>query len=126
MLKNIIDLLAIVPFYIKPTMPGCEGGQVDSGQGPLAAVDLRFLRLLRVFRTFKLSGYGAQLEVSCWRNVFAAGDDSGPGEQRDAYDVSHQSAHRGKCPLRPHRYLPRHINDPTERLPSIDSHPDIC
>lgn len=30
---------------------------------PLAVVDLRFLRLLRVFRTFKLSGYGAQLEL---------------------------------------------------------------
>lgn len=30
---------------------------------PLAVVDLRFLRLLRVFRTFKLSGYGPQLEL---------------------------------------------------------------
>jgi len=62
-LKNIIDILAIAPFYLSPLPPLCEQGVVLGRSSPLAVVDLRFLRLLRVFRTFKLSGYGPQLEL---------------------------------------------------------------
>mmetsp|Transcript_15392 Transcript_15392/g.36567 ORF Transcript_15392/g.36567 Transcript_15392/m.36567 type:complete len:794 (+) Transcript_15392:707-3088(+) len=62
-LSNIIDLIAIVPFYISPFMPECgSDGQVVEPH-KVIDIELRFLRILRVFRVFKLTGYGAQLEL---------------------------------------------------------------
>jgi len=43
----VVDLLAILPFYL----------------GAFAAVDLRFLRVLRLFRVFKLTRYSAAMAI---------------------------------------------------------------
>lgn len=52
-LLNIIDLLAILPFYIALGAPDSTGG-LDS---------IRILRLFRVFRIFKLSRHSAGLQI---------------------------------------------------------------
>jgi len=61
--KNMIDVVAIIPFYLSPTPSRCMPDGIPISTGGASNVDLRFLRLLRVFRTFKLSGYGPQLEL---------------------------------------------------------------
>ena len=53
--QNIIDLTAILPWYIEQIL-AASGGQ--SGN-----VDLRFLRLARVFRVAKLSRYGNRMQM---------------------------------------------------------------
>jgi len=52
-LLNIIDVLAILPFYIALGAPDAGGG-LDS---------IRILRLFRVFRIFKLSRHSAGLQI---------------------------------------------------------------
>eukprot|EP00164_Ancoracysta_twista_P003165 GFYU01004218.1.p1 GENE.GFYU01004218.1~~GFYU01004218.1.p1 ORF type:complete len:477 (-),score=71.49 GFYU01004218.1:296-1726(-) len=57
---NVVDLVAILPFYIQLLMPlfsGSEGGVGSS------FVFFRILRLARVFRVFKLSRYSSGLKM---------------------------------------------------------------
>eukprot|EP00794_Sanderia_malayensis_P005694 gene5694-6395_t len=51
---NIIDLLAIVPFYIT---------LATNFQGRISIYFLRTLRLIRVFRIFKLSRYSGEMKI---------------------------------------------------------------
>eukprot|EP00743_Colponemidia_sp_Colp-15_P004986 GILK01005372.1.p1 GENE.GILK01005372.1~~GILK01005372.1.p1 ORF type:complete len:421 (-),score=59.44 GILK01005372.1:224-1435(-) len=51
---NVIDLVAIVPFWLELIIPG-------SGQG--SVVVLRVIRLARIFRLFKVSRYSANLQL---------------------------------------------------------------
>lgn len=50
-LNNLIDAVAILPFYV----------ELFIGKGQV--IDLRFLRLARVFRVFKLSRYGTRMDM---------------------------------------------------------------
>ncbi|KAK3280929.1 hypothetical protein CYMTET_11255 [Cymbomonas tetramitiformis] len=50
-LNNMIDAVAILPFYVELVI----------GKGQV--IDLRFLRLARVFRVFKLSRYGTRMDM---------------------------------------------------------------
>jgi len=54
---NVVDLVAIVPFYIELLVDRVLGDGAGGG------FDLRFLRLARVFRIFKLSRYGHRMQL---------------------------------------------------------------
>jgi len=51
---NVIDLVAFLPFYVEVLMSSMGWGQF---------IDLRFLRLARVFRVFKLSRYSSKMTL---------------------------------------------------------------
>ncbi len=51
---NIIDLLAIIPFYIT---------QATKSKGRVSIYFLRTIRLVRVFRIFKLSRYSGEMKI---------------------------------------------------------------
>lgn len=53
----MVDLVAIVPFYIELLVDRVLGDGAGGG------FDLRFLRLARVFRIFKLSRYGHRMQL---------------------------------------------------------------
>ncbi|XP_032235888.2 shaker-related potassium channel tsha2 isoform X2 [Nematostella vectensis] len=55
---NVIDILAIVPFYIDLIL-----NSVQSNDGTLSLAFLRILRLVRVFRIFKLSRHSSGLQI---------------------------------------------------------------
>lgn len=57
---NIVDLLAIVPFYVEVGIKVSGGGK-GSALASLAVI--KVFRLLRVFRLFKLSRYSVSLSV---------------------------------------------------------------
>lgn len=59
---NIIDLVAIVPFYIELMVGG-------GGTGGSSAV-FRVIRLVRVFRVFKISRYLSWVKVRTAANHF--------------------------------------------------------
>lgn len=58
---NIVDLLAIVPFWVEHLM--CKGpdGQCNSG-----ASVIRILRLARIFRVMKAGNFANELQVFIW------------------------------------------------------------
>jgi hypothetical protein len=71
----IIDLLAILPFYL-----------------PFVGIDLRFLRILRVFRIFRL------LKMARYSNAFYNDKNCSQGEERRAFSYpSFHNYHFGDC-----------------------------
>lgn len=59
---NIIDLVAIVPYFITLIVDHVKNDEGEGGDGVSLAI-LRVLRLIRVFRIFKLSRHSQGLQV---------------------------------------------------------------
>ncbi|XP_066213596.1 potassium voltage-gated channel subfamily A member 5 [Saccopteryx leptura] len=68
-IMNIIDVVAIFPYFITlgtelaEQQPGGGGGGGQSGQQAMSLAILRVIRLVRVFRIFKLSRHSKGLQI---------------------------------------------------------------
>ncbi|XP_016018231.2 potassium voltage-gated channel subfamily A member 5 [Rousettus aegyptiacus] len=68
-IMNIIDVVAIVPYFITlgtelaEPQPGGGGGGGQNGQQAMSLAILRVIRLVRVFRIFKLSRHSKGLQI---------------------------------------------------------------
>ncbi|XP_015255660.1 PREDICTED: potassium voltage-gated channel subfamily A member 3-like [Cyprinodon variegatus] len=62
-IMNIIDIVAIIPYFITLGTELAESQQTNGGQQAMSLAILRVIRLVRVFRIFKLSRHSKGLQI---------------------------------------------------------------
>ncbi|CAL8352579.1 unnamed protein product [Gadus morhua 'NCC'] len=62
-LMNVIDIVAIIPYFITLGTELAETSQSSGGQQAMSLAILRVIRLVRVFRIFKLSRHSKGLQI---------------------------------------------------------------